>query len=103
MNLSIKSGSNGLHGTAYYYNRNEALAVQSQLQATKPELRNQQFDICRWTHLEDHLFFFTTYEDQRFLIGVGQPSTEPSAAYQTQARASFQPTVFPSAKRLSTC
>ncbi len=86
VNLSIKSGSNGLHGTAYYYNRNEALAVQSQLQATKPELRNQQFGYSAGGPIwKDHLFFFTTYEDQRFLIGVGQPSTEPSAAYQTQA------------------
>jgi len=82
VNLSLKSGTNSLHGSAYYYNRNEALAVQSQLQTVKPELRNQQFGYSAggpfW---KDKLFWFTTYEDQRFLIGVGQPSTEPSYAY----------------------
>ena len=29
INLIIKSGTNQLHGSAYYYNRNEALAAQS--------------------------------------------------------------------------
>jgi len=82
VNLSIKSGTNQLHGSAYYYNRNEALAVQSPLQTTKPELRNQQFGYSAGGPIwKDHLFFFTTYEDQRFTIGVGQPSTEPSYSY----------------------
>jgi len=82
VNLSIKSGSNQLHGSAYYYNRNEALAAQSPLLTTKPELRNQQFGYSTGGPLwRNHLFFFTTYEDQRFTIGVGQPSTEPSYAY----------------------
>ena len=82
VNLSLKSGTNQLHGTAYYYNRNEALAVQSALQTTKPELRNQQFGYSAGGPiLKDKLFWFTTYESQRFTIGVGQPSTEPSYAY----------------------
>lgn len=86
VNLSIKSGTNQLHGTAYYYNRNEALAAQSQLSSTKPELRNQQFGFSAGGPIwRDRLFFFTTYEGQRFLIGVNAPSTEPSAAYQTAA------------------
>ena len=86
VNLSIKSGTNQLHGSAYYYNRNEALAAQSQLALTKPELRNQQFGYSAGGPiLKNRFFFFTTYEDQRFTIGVNQPSTEPSAAYQTAA------------------
>lgn len=85
-NLSIKSGTNQLHGSLYYYNRNEALAVQSPLSSTKPELRNQQFGYSAGGPiLKDRLFFFTTYEGQRFLIGVNAPSTEPSAAYQAAA------------------
>ncbi|MGD0893080.1 MAG: carboxypeptidase-like regulatory domain-containing protein [Terracidiphilus sp.] len=86
VNLSLKSGTNQIHGTAYYYNRNEALAAQSAFLSTKPELRNQQFGYSAggpfW---KDKLFWFTTYESQRFTIGEGQASTEPSAAYQTQA------------------
>ena len=87
VNLAIKSGTNRIHGTAYYYNRNEALAAQSQLALTKPELRNQQFGYSAGGPiLKNRLFLFTTYEDQRFTIGVNQPSTEPSAAYQAAAK-----------------
>jgi hypothetical protein len=86
VNLAIKSGTNQLHGTLYYFNRNEALAAQSALSSTKPELRNQQFGYSAGGPiLKDRLFFFTTYEGQRFTIGVNAPSTEPSTAYQTQA------------------
>ena len=86
VNLVIKSGTNQLHGTAYYFNRNEALAEQSQLSPTKPELRNQQFGYSAGgPFLKDKFFFFTTYEEQKFVIGVNEPSTEPSAAYQKVA------------------
>ena len=86
VNLVIKSGTNTFHGSVYYYNRNEALAAQSALLATKPELRNQQFGFSTGGPVwRDHAFFFVTYEEQKFLIGTAQPSTEPSAAYQTLA------------------
>jgi hypothetical protein len=86
VNLVIKSGTNQFHGTAYYFNRNEALAAQSPLDATKPELRNQQFGGSLGGPVwRDKLFFFITYEEQKFIIGVGQPSTEPSTAYQADA------------------
>jgi len=86
VNLAIKSGTNAFHGTAYYYNRNEALAAQSPLDTTKPELRNQQFGFSTGGPIwRDHAFFFVTYEEQKFLIGTAQPSTEPSSAYQALA------------------
>jgi hypothetical protein len=86
VNLVIKSGTNQLHGSAYYYNRNEALAAQSPLSPVKPELRNQQFGFSTGGPIwRDKAFFFVTYEEQKFIIGVGQPSTEPSAAYQADA------------------
>jgi Carboxypeptidase regulatory-like domain/TonB dependent receptor len=86
VNLVIKSGGNQFHGSAYYYNRNEALAAQSELSPTKPELRNQQYGFSTGGPIwRDHAFFFMTYEEQKFVIGVNQPSTEPSAAYQTLA------------------
>lgn len=86
VNLAIKSGTNQLHGSAYYFNRNEALAAQSQLSTTKPELRNQQFGFSTGGPIwRDRAFFFVTYEEQKFIIGVNQPSTEPSTAYQTVA------------------
>jgi hypothetical protein len=83
VNLVIKSGGNQFHGTAYYFNRNEALAAQSPLDLSKSELRNQQFGGSVGGPIwRDKFFFFLTYEEQKFVIGVGQPSTEPSAAYQ---------------------
>jgi hypothetical protein len=86
VNLVIKSGGNQFHGSAYYFNRNEALAAQSALSPIKPELRNQQFGGSVGGPIwRDKFFFFITYEEQKFIIGVGQPSTEPSAAYQTDA------------------
>ncbi len=86
VNLVIKSGSNTFHGSAYYFNRNEALAAQSAFDPSKPELRNQQFGFSTGGPIwRDHAFFFVTYEEQKFIIGVGQPSTEPSAAYQAVA------------------
>jgi Carboxypeptidase regulatory-like domain/TonB dependent receptor len=86
VNLVIKSGTNQLHGTLYYYNRNEALAVQNPFSSTKPKLRDQQFGYSAGGPLwKDKFFFFTTYEDQRFVIGTIQAATEPSAAYQTLA------------------
>jgi len=84
VNLAIKSGSNQFHGSAYYYNRNEALAAQSQLESSKPELRNQQFGgSVGGPILRDKFFFFVTYEEQKFVIGVGLTATEPSLAYQS--------------------
>jgi len=86
VNLAIKSGSNAFHGSAYYYNRNEALAAQSPMDQVKPELRNQQFGFSTGGPMwRDHAFFFITYEEQKFVIGTAQPSTEPSAAYQALA------------------
>jgi outer membrane receptor protein involved in Fe transport len=86
VNLVIKSGTNQFHGTAYYFNRNEALAAQSPLSPAKPELRNQQYGFSTGGPIwRDKLFFFLTYEEQKFIIGVGQPSTEPSTAYQAVA------------------
>jgi hypothetical protein len=86
VNLAIKSGTNAFHGSAYYYNRNEALAAQSPMDAIKPELRNQQFGFSTGGPIwRDHAFFFVTYEEQKFVIGTAQPSTEPSTAYQAVA------------------
>ena len=46
VNVVIKSGTNALHGSAYYFNRNEALAARSPFQTAaspKQVIRNNQF------------------------------------------------------------
>lgn len=89
VNMVIKSGTNTLHGTAYYYNRNEALAAQSYFApegSPKNKMRNQQFGFSTGGPIiKDKTFFFITYEEQKFLIGNQALSTEPSLGYQTSA------------------
>jgi len=91
LNVTTKSGTNQLHGDAYYYNRNEALAVASPFLAPgspAQPLRNQNYGVAVGGPIwRDHTFFRITYEEQKFLIGGSATTTEPSPAYQTLALA----------------
>ena len=42
-NLTIKSGGNSLHGSAYYFNHNEFFERKNPFSATKPASRNQHY------------------------------------------------------------
>ena len=89
VNLIIKSGTNQPRGSAYYYNRNEALAALSPFAPTdspKNKLRNEHYGFSLGGPIErDKTFFFTTYEHQNFVIGNQALATMPSAAYQAAA------------------
>src|ERR1700761_7551933 len=86
VNLVTKSGTNQIHGSAYYYNRNEALAIVSPFQSGNPPLRNQQWgESAGGPFWKDHTFWFENFEKQQFKIATGFQGTEPSAAYQAQA------------------
>jgi hypothetical protein len=91
LNVTTKSGTNQIHGDAYYYNRNEALAVTSPFVAPGTPslpLRNQNFGASVGGPIwHNHTFFFILYEEQKFLIGAANTATEPSPAYQTEALA----------------
>jgi hypothetical protein len=91
LNVTTKSGSNTIHGDAYYYNRNEALAVASPFAPVggpSLPLRNQNYGASVGGPLwHDHTFLFLLYEEQKFLIGESNTVTEPSPAYQTLALA----------------
>ncbi|HTA42691.1 MAG TPA: TonB-dependent receptor [Bryobacteraceae bacterium] len=90
VNLIVKSGTNQVHGTAYYYNRNEALAANSPFAAPgspKSEIRNQNFGgSVGGPIIKDKTFLFLTYEEQKFIIGEATYATEPSYAYQAAAK-----------------
>ena len=87
-NVTIKSGSNSLHGSAYYYNHNEALQAGNPFEASKQETRNQHYGFSVGAPIrKDKTFFFLSGEHQWFDIGAGNQATEPSAAYQTAALA----------------
>jgi len=91
LNVTTKSGTNQFHGDAYYYNRNEALAVLSPFVTPgSPEqpLRNQNYGASLGGPIwHDRTFFFLTYEEQKFVIGEPNTVTEPSPAYEKLALA----------------
>ncbi len=91
LNVTTKSGTNQFHGDAYYYNRNEALAVTSPFVAPgSPELplRNQNYGASIGGPIRrDRTFLFLLFEEQKFTIGEANTVTEPSPAYQALALA----------------
>ncbi len=96
VNVVTKSGTNSLHGSAYYFNRNEFLAANSPFATPlvpggsikRNELRNQQYGVSLGGPIvKDKLFYFWNYEKQQFIIESPASATEPSAAYQANAKA----------------
>ena len=91
INMVIKSGTNHIHGSAYYYLRNEFFASKSAILPTatrKPEIRNNQFGGSLGGPIKrDKLFLFVNYERQKYVIGAQSAATEPTAAWVTQATA----------------
>src|SRR6516225_626767 len=74
VNVVTRSGTNELHGTLYYYNRNEFYAAHTPFlpAGTKsPPLRNENYGASiGGPILKDKLFFFVNYEKQQFIIGL---------------------------------
>src|SRR5580658_9518760 len=87
-NLTIKSGTNSLHGTAYYYNHNEFFQHINPFETSKTATRNQHYGFSVGGPIwKDKTFFFLSGEHQGFLIGSESKATEPSSAYQQSALA----------------
>ena len=87
VNLVIKSGTNQLHGSAYYYNRNEFYAATSPFFTPSPEfpkapeLRNQNYGFTvGGPIIKDKTFFFLGFEKQNYIFGLTGLATEPSDA-----------------------
>ncbi|HKV62320.1 MAG TPA: TonB-dependent receptor [Candidatus Acidoferrum sp.] len=91
VNLVIKSGGNQIHGTAYYFNRNEFYGAHSPfwVPATgkkAPPLRNENYGFSVGGPLiKSKMFYFTSYEKQQYIIGLSGLATEPSTAWQSLA------------------
>ena len=93
INLTIKSGTNELHGTAYYYNRNEFYAAHSPFFVPTPDfpkappLRNENYGFSAGAPIiKDRFFFFGAFEKQQYIFGLTGLSTEPSTAWVSQAQ-----------------
>ena len=94
VNLTIKSGTNQLHGSGYYYNRNEFYAASSPFFVATPdfprppELRNQNVGgTVGGPIIKDKTFFFLGFERQNYIFGLTGLSTEPSNAWVAKANA----------------
>jgi len=92
INLTLKSGTNQLHGSGYYYNRNEFYAASSPFFAASPvvpkapPIRNFNSGLSLGGPLKkDKTFFFIAFEKQQYIIGLSGLSTEPSTAWINQA------------------
>ena len=90
VNLVIKSGTNTLHGSAYYFNRNEALASRSPFQsATSPKqvIRNNQFGFTvGGPIIKNKTFFFMNGESQLSIANNSLLDTIPSDAWVAGAK-----------------
>jgi hypothetical protein len=93
VNLTLKSGTNQLHGSGYYYDRNEFFAAASPFFAPtpedpkKPRIRNFNTGLTLGGPLKkDKTFFFIGFEQQQYIIGLSGLSTEPSTAWINQAQ-----------------
>lgn len=90
VNLVIKSGTNSLHGSAYYFNRNEYFASRTPFQQPtdpKKKIRNDQYGFSvGGPIIKNKTFFFATGEAQKSIAALSFRTTHPSTAWANQAR-----------------
>src|SRR5437868_2069678 len=94
INLVTKAGSNAVHGSAYYFNRNEFYAASSPFfiptaqNPHAPRLRNQNWGgSVGGPIVKDKAFYFVAFEKQNYIIGLSGLATEPSDAWINNALA----------------
>ncbi len=84
VNLTMKSGTNNFHGTAFEFVRNEALNARNLFApatAAKPVFRRNQFGfVLGGPIIKDKTFFFGDYQGTRQLIARVRISTVPTLA-----------------------
>src|SRR5262249_6334194 len=95
VNLVIKSGGNDLHGSVYYFNRNEFFAAHSPFWVPAPgkkapPLRNENYGFSvDGPFITNKMLFCTSYEKQQSIIGLSGLATEPPTAWQPAAQAAL--------------
>src|SRR6267378_3133977 len=89
VNLVVKSGGNTLHGSVYYFNRNEFYGAGSPFLAPgskRPRLRNENYGFSVGGPIfKNKTFYFMSYEKQQYIIGLSGVATEPSDAWIVKA------------------
>jgi hypothetical protein len=89
INLVIKSGTNTVHGSGFYFNRNEHLAALSPVQtpgSAKREIRNNQFGgSLGGPIVHNKTFYFSAFEAQKLTAANTLADTGPSPAWVASA------------------
>lgn len=91
VNLVIKSGGNDLHGSLYYFNRNEYFAKPSPVAppGSRPsKIRNHQYGFSLGGPIfKNRTFYFLTFEGQRATAANSLRTTALSDAWAARGRA----------------
>ncbi len=93
VNVVTKSGTNAIHGSVYYYNRNEAFGDPSPFFAPSasvpkaPPERNENYGLSvGGPIIKNKTFYFASYEKQQFIFGLSGIATEPSDPWIAKAK-----------------
>ena len=85
-NIVTKSGGNLVHGSAFWFHRNDNLDARNFFDGEKPEFRRHQFGAALGGPLvPDKTFFFGSYEGLREEKGVSQIAFVPGRAIREAA------------------
>ncbi len=97
INAVTKSGTNNLHGTAYWFHRNSVFDAKNRFdppdEPIPPFKRNQFGGSLGGPVIKDKTFIFSNYEGLRQDLGVSRIFTVPTAAARARAVASTRPYV----------
>ncbi len=81
VNISTKSGTNEIHGTAYEFLRNDALDAKNFFDLDKPHFRQNQFGFSLGAPIrKNRTFFFGNYEGSRIFKGITITCALPTEA-----------------------
>jgi Carboxypeptidase regulatory-like domain/TonB dependent receptor len=82
INVVTKSGTNGLHGSAYEFLRNQMFNAKGYLDLRRPDDKQNQFGgTFGGPIIKDRTFFFASYEGRRVVHGISSDAvTVPTAA-----------------------
>ena len=95
VNVSTKSGTNDLHATAWYFNRNDTFAARSFFASSVADLRRHQTGVSiGGPVIRNRTFFFFSYEGQRETAGRISIATVPTAKMRGGDLSELPQTIF---------
>ena len=96
---ATRSGTNSLHGSSYWYHRDESLDARNYFAATKPEFTRNQFGVSAGGPVaRNKMFFFSNYEGLREDLPLTRLSAVPTVAARNGILPSGTVTVHPGVK-----